>query len=141
MTSNQSNPIKCLNKCGFYGHIDSENLCSKCFIDKYPEKVKKRKCILMEEKLQSLKKIQKVSDPPKEKVEVSNLYVKVRCHMEDCNRSVRLVDQYECRCGNIYCKYHKFLTDHDCMYDYRKEHKEKLEKDNPEVKGSKIDFI
>jgi Zn-finger protein len=44
ITNNQSSaapaintdPIKCLNNCGFYGNPQTRNLCSKCFAELYP---------------------------------------------------------------------------------------------------------
>ena len=42
----------------------------------------------------------------------------------ECHKNVNIVDGItcKCRCGNIYCKYHKF--EHQCSFDYKEHYKE-----------------
>ncbi len=47
---------------------------------------------------------------------------KQKCY--ECNKGINLIDSItcKCRCGNIYCKYHKF--EHQCQFDYKEYYKE-----------------
>lgn len=44
----------------------------------------------------------------------------------------------ECRCGYVFCMKHRYASTHACDFDYRKEGREMLEKDNPPVVADKI---
>ena len=44
-----------------------------------------------------------------------------------------------CRCGNKYCATHRIK--HDCTFDYKAEHKQRLEAANPTVQFEKITRI
>lgn len=41
------------------------------------------------------------------------------------------ITNMKCRCGKTFCIAH--LGAHDCTFDYKKEQKEKLVKDNPKI--------
>ena len=45
---------------------------------------------------------------------------------------------FKCRCENLFCGLHRYSDQHDCTFDYKTEGRAKLEKDNPQVVGSKI---
>ena len=40
------------------------------------------------------------------------------CQYGDCKKRIKITD-YPCKCGNIYCKIHKSVENHECKYDYR----------------------
>jgi len=60
---------------------------------------------------------------------------KNRCF--SCNKKVGLTG-FKCRCENLFCGLHRYSDQHDCTFDYKTEGRAKLEKDNPQVVGSKI---
>lgn len=57
-----------------------------------------------------------------------------RCNTETCRKKTYSI--MKCRCGHIYCGIH--LGDHSCPHDYRSEHQESLNKQNPKVVASKV---
>jgi hypothetical protein len=58
-----------------------------------------------------------------------------RCHA--CRKRVGLTG-FSCRCGNVYCGQHRHAEGHGCTFDYKAEHVEKLSKENPVVRASKV---
>ena len=63
----------------------------------------------------------------------------MRCAFKDCNKSVPLSFQFSCKCGLMYCRGH--FNDHGCEYDYKREQKDKLEKEHPKIVVDKINKI
>jgi len=55
-----------------------------------------------------------------------------------CVKKVGLLG-FQCSCELTFCKFHRLPEDHDCSYDFTRVAKERLMKDNPVVKASKID--
>ena len=55
---------------------------------------------------------------------------KIKCH--HCNKKVGLI-VIKCKCGHIFCQSHLNAHSHNCTYDYKKEKKESLEKNNPKL--------
>ena len=43
-----------------------------------------------------------------------------------------------CHCGNKFCINHKCAENHNCTFDYKKAGQEKLFKDNPKIKFTKV---
>jgi hypothetical protein len=64
---------------------------------------------------------------------------KKRCLV--CKRKLGLADFYVCKCEKIFCKLHRYGSDHSCSYNYFEEQKIKIEKNNPIVIPKKIDKI
>ncbi|XP_061655852.1 AN1-type zinc finger protein 5-like isoform X2 [Phyllopteryx taeniolatus] len=69
-------------------------------------------------------------EPPKPK--------KNRCYM--CRKKVGLTG-FECRCGNLFCGFHRYSDQHNCPYDYKAEAAAKIRKENPVVVADKIQRI
>ncbi|XP_077353983.1 AN1-type zinc finger protein 5-like isoform X2 [Festucalex cinctus] len=69
-------------------------------------------------------------EPPKPK--------KNRCFM--CRKKVGLTG-FECRCGNVFCGFHRYSDQHNCPYDYKAEAAAKIRKENPVVVADKIQRI
>ena len=46
-----------------------------------------------------------------------------------------------CRCHMIVCITCRHPEDHKCKFDYQKEEKEKLKKDNPVIVSEKLDRV
>ena len=80
----------------------------------------------MDKKVQEVKQLTNPTKPTK-----SN---KTKCY--HCNKKVGLI-VLKCKCGHIFCQSHLNAHSHNCTYDYKKEKKESLEKNNPKL-GSKM---
>merc|ERR1711915_211392 len=50
-----------------------------------------------------------------------------------CNKKLKLLCDFSCRCGNVYCAKHRFHDQHDCTFNYRKKALEELKKSNPKI--------
>ena len=59
-----------------------------------------------------------------------------RC--EICNKKIPsvFVSINLCKCGSLYCNYHK--SDHDCSYDYKTEFRKTLEIQMPKIFVEKV---
>lgn len=44
-----------------------------------------------------------------------------------CNKKIGLLG-FECRCEHLFCSKHRFPTDHNCLFDFKKRDKEILKK-------------
>lgn len=60
---------------------------------------------------------------------------KIRCHV--CNKKCNL-DPIICKCKNILCMKHRFFDSHNCSFDYSLESANKLQIENPQIRGNKI---
>lgn len=54
-----------------------------------------------------------------------------------CNKKIGLTG-IQCRCTYVFCGKHRYPKEHQCTYDYQKDQKEKLQKENPVVTAEKI---
>lgn len=59
---------------------------------------------------------------------------KIKCY--HCKKKVGMII-LKCKCGHIFCQSHLNAHSHNCTYDYKKEKKESLEKNNPKL-GQKM---
>lgn len=62
-----------------------------------------------------------------------------RC--KKCGKRLGLAEQYKCRCGEQYCTRHRYAEEHDCTYDYQKDHKTKLRAQNRSLTPPKLPKI
>lgn len=56
--------------------------------------------------------------------------IKVKCHY--CNTKLGMI-VFECKCGHKFCSAHLNAHSHNCTFDYVKEKKEQIKKNNPKV--------
>lgn len=63
---------------------------------------------------------------------------KNKCY--NCNKKLGLI-VFDCKCGNKYCSKCRQAEIHNCSYDYIKEGRDILEKENPKLSAKKIDKI
>lgn len=63
---------------------------------------------------------------------------KNKCLM--CKKKVGLTG-FTCRCGGLYCSVHRYSNEHQCTYDYREAGAEEIRRNNPVIKGEKIQKI
>ena len=55
---------------------------------------------------------------------------KVKCH--HCNTKLGMII-FECKCGYKFCSAHLNAHSHNCTFDYAKERKGQIEKNNPKI--------
>jgi hypothetical protein len=48
---------------------------------------------------------------------------------------------YKCSCQNIFCIKCRIPELHNCTFDFQEEYKKQLTKNNPVVRGQKVDKI
>lgn len=77
----------------------------------------------------------KEPEKPKKKIQKK----KNRCWK--CNKKVTLAGQFKCKCGYVYCARCRYPDAHNCEFDWKKQHQDKLAKDNKIVAFSKLDKI
>ena len=58
----------------------------------------------------------------------------------DCGRKTSMAG-YDCRCGYSFCRKHRIPETHSCGFNYVKEGKDFLTRDNPLVKRDKVERI
>ena len=58
-----------------------------------------------------------------------------RCEM--CKKKVGIIG-FECRCGSMFCRKHRFPEKHECNFDYKALGCEILMKQNPPLKPDKL---
>ncbi|CAH1738630.1 AN1-type zinc finger protein 4-like [Aphis gossypii] len=64
---------------------------------------------------------------------------KKRC--AQCNKKLTISAQYTCRCGLLFCPVHRYSESHNCSYDYQKNGRNSIEKNNPLVVREKLPKI
>ncbi|KAG2451080.1 hypothetical protein HYH02_004348 [Chlamydomonas schloesseri] len=57
-----------------------------------------------------------------------------------CKKKVGLTG-FKCKCGDVFCGTHRYAESHNCPFDYKTVHKEKLASSNPVVQASKVQKI
>merc|ERR1711911_241652 len=43
-----------------------------------------------------------------------------------CDKKLKFISTFECRCGNVFCASHRFYDQHKCTYDYKNNAKKLL---------------
>jgi len=64
----------------------------------------------------------------------------IRNRCNKCNKKLKLT-AFKCKCDEYYCDAHIFSSCHDCPFDYKKQGRERLEKNNPLIMHKKIDKV
>lgn len=60
---------------------------------------------------------------------------------EECNKKIKSIISYPCKCQRYFCQIHKISKLHNCNYDYISEYKKILQNNNQRVKKDKINKI
>ncbi len=55
-----------------------------------------------------------------------------------CDKKLKFINAFKCRCNNFYCNKHRFNDQHDCSFDYKKDAVSKLKASNPKIASKKI---
>ncbi|XP_018023394.1 zinc finger A20 and AN1 domain-containing stress-associated protein 9 [Hyalella azteca] len=59
---------------------------------------------------------------------------------QSCKKKVGLTG-FTCRCGGLFCSVHRYSNEHRCTFDYRELGAEEIRRNNPVIKGEKIQKI
>ncbi|GLJ25272.1 hypothetical protein SUGI_0483800 [Cryptomeria japonica] len=121
------------------------NMCSFCY-KKYMEKQS------LAEKAANKAKRKEESEPADKKAEESEKGTDIEkggemekevteCRCFNCNKRCRLGVSFKCRCENIFCSKHRYPEEHNCSFDHKRFGRQSLAKNNPLIKGSKIDKL
>jgi len=124
--------LLCLRGCGFYGMEKFKGMCSMCYGKESATRrtALKRRWRLALTKIKAVRRFHLSLKPIQKN--------KTRCW--SCNRKIGITG-IECRCGYIFCGKHRYASEHDCPYDFKKSHKNKLVKENLKLTGKKMDKI
>lgn len=58
----------------------------------------------------------------------------------ECRKKVGLTG-FVCHCGKMLCSLHRYSDMHDCSYDWREKGQEEIRRNNPVIKGEKVQKI
>ena len=70
----------------------------------------------------------------------SNKKSKKKNRCINCNKKIGLIP-FSCKCGNVYCAKCRYPEQHNCTFDWVKDGKEKILKENPQIINSKLNKI
>ncbi|XP_059284849.1 putative zinc finger A20 and AN1 domain-containing stress-associated protein 8 [Lycium ferocissimum] len=131
MTSgdNAEKPSPCARGCGFYGTPRNHNLCSQYYKAFLKEQAAKD-ALALPENISSLT-IKTGKD------DLSTMKTKTkRCIV--CKKKVGLIG-FSCKCGEIFCRSHRYPEEHACMFDFKSIGRANLVKENPLCKADKLE--
>ncbi|XP_060202699.1 putative zinc finger A20 and AN1 domain-containing stress-associated protein 8 [Lycium barbarum] len=122
------NPSPCARGCGIYGAPRNHNLCSQCYKAFLKEKAPKD-ALTLSEKISSLTiKTEKDDSTIKTKTQ--------RCMV--CRKRVGLIG-FSCKCGEIFCRNHRYPEEHACTFNFKSIGRVILAKENPLCKADKLE--
>lgn len=55
-----------------------------------------------------------------------------------CNKKLKFINTFMCRCEKFFCNKHKFFDQHDCQFDFKTQARNKLKESNPKVVARKL---
>merc|ERR1712126_348399 len=56
----------------------------------------------------------------------------------ECNKKLKFINTYLCRCGYNFCVRHRFNDQHNCTFDFKSEAKKILRENNPKIQSKKL---
>ncbi|GFR50801.1 hypothetical protein Agub_g13066 [Astrephomene gubernaculifera] len=144
-----SSPQLCEKGCGFFANVGCGGLCSKCHreIARNAQATPAQPRPVVEPVV--AKPLQEAKSPvepsPSSTPEAStsgsaDVPPKTATRCLECRKKVGLTG-FKCKCGNIFCGQHRYAESHNCPFDYKGMHKEKLSSANPVVQASKVQKI
>jgi len=139
----QSEPVKCVNNCGFYGNSNNSNYCSKCWAAHNTEPKEKIEFNVsvadLNEAIVSAQNLQTTINNIEKDIP-STAIQKDTSKCWKCSKRVGLLG-VKCRCTYIFCAKCRYSDRHNCTFDYKAASKALLKTQLPEVKAVKIDKL
>jgi len=121
----------CPKNCGFYGLEKFRGLCSMCWQQEQKAlRHWKRRLRIALIKVRAVVRFKKGNKQPQ--------VDRKRCFK--CNKKVGILG-IDCRCGNVFCGLHRYPQEHNCPFDHRAIHMDKLRRENQLIAGKKLDKI
>ena len=77
---------------------------------------------------------------PQKQEELSRPVQKNKKKCWTCRKKIGLLG-FKCKCEYVFCKKHRIPEEHSCSFDFRKQQREKLTKQNPRLHGNKMQKI
>lgn len=62
------------------------------------------------------------------------------CKFDNCNHKIKLTS-FACKCGNIFCNFHRLPEQHNCVYDYKENNNKQVKINNMKCISQKIKKI
>ena len=56
-----------------------------------------------------------------------------------CQKKLKFLSGFKCRCEHYFCIKHRFFDQHDCSFDYKAQERAKLRERNPQIVAKKLD--
>ncbi|KAL1198203.1 putative zinc finger A20 and AN1 domain-containing stress-associated protein 8 [Cardamine amara subsp. amara] len=126
-------PSLCIRECGFFSTPQTKNLCSKCYNDFLKDESARYLASLNNKTKTAAEAAEEATAAQAEAVEVKKK--KNRCNA--CKKKVGLLG-FNCRCGHVFCGFHRYPEEHSCPSDYKSAAIQDLTIQNPIVKGDKL---
>lgn len=67
----------------------------------------------------------------------------MKCEFVSCKKKINTFSTPECKCGMFFCNNHRNMLDHICdsLDDMKKQFREQIKTNNPQIKKEKITKI
>eukprot|EP00257_Ricinus_communis_P020027 XP_015579171.1 putative zinc finger A20 and AN1 domain-containing stress-associated protein 8 [Ricinus communis] len=137
-------PPSCARGCGFFGSAENRNMCSKCYTDYLKQEIIAKTNSAPEPSPASNSLSNKIAtcinikEAAAEEEETAKSVPVAKNRCESCNKKVG-VTGFACRCGKVLCGTHRYPKEHCCTFDFKRADRDLLVKQNPLVKGNKMD--